>query len=162
MPFGLPSVYTGCGRGEPVKKQAALTLGMALLLLVILVVASHQSVLKLEDYSWTLTTAQDQNGNVIACSSEDSAQYPNAEKLSLFCEAQDGMITLSSQAITAKGTYRQTQQNPEGRLYEMEIKDLGWGYAVCSYTEFHSGEQLPTLVMSFPKEYTLTFTGTRK
>ena len=144
------------------KKQTTLTLGMALLLLVILVVASHQSVLRLEDYSWTLTTAQDQNGNVIACSSEDSAQYPNAEKLSLFCEAQDGMITLSSQAITAKGTYRQTQQNPEGRLYEIEIKDLGWGYAVCSYTEFHSGEQLPTLVMSFPKEYTLTFTGTRK
>ena len=140
------------------KKQTALTLGMALLLLVILVVASYQSVLRLEDYSWTLTTAQDQNGNVIACSSEDSTQYPNAEKLSLFCEAQDGMITLSS----AKGTYRQTQQNPEGRLYEMEIKDLGWGYAVCSYTEFHTGEQLPTLVISFPKEYTLTFTGTRK
>ena len=44
----------------------------------------------------------------------------------------------------------------------MDVKGLGWGYGVCAYTVFDTGERLPTLVITFPKGKTLTFTGSHR
>lgn len=144
------------------KKKAMATLGLAVVLVAVFAVISVQSVLKIEDFTWTMSTVQDANGNVIACGSSNAIQYPDAEETSLSCEARKGVLTLVCGTEETAGTYHQTQQNQDGRLYEMEVKGLGWGYGVCAYTVFDTGERLPTLVITFPKDKTLTFTGSRR
>ena len=136
-------------------------LGLAVVLVAVFAVISVQSVLKIEDFTWTMSTVQDANGNVIACGSSNAIQYPDAEETSLSCQARKGVLTLVCGTEETAGTYRQTQQNQDG-LYEMEVKGLGWGYGVCAYTVFDTGERLPTLVITFPKDKTLTFTGSRR
>lgn len=143
------------------KKKAICALGLALVLTVTLVAVYTGNMLKLEDFTWTLSTVQDQDGNVVACGPENSFQYPGAQEVSLLCTAQGKEICFHTDTEETTGTYRQTQQNWDERLYELDVKEWGWGYAVCAYTEFDTGERLPTLVMTFPKDYTLTFTGTR-
>ena len=50
------------------KKKAMAALGFAAVWVAVLAVISVQSVLKIEDCTWTMSTAQDANGNVIALS----------------------------------------------------------------------------------------------
>ena len=144
------------------KKKVMAALGLAVVLVAVFAVISIQSVLKIEDFTWTMSTVQDANGNVIACGASSAAQYPDVEETSLSCEARKGVLTLVCGTEETAGTYHQTQQNQDGRLYEMEVKELGWGYGVCAYTVFDTGERLPTLVITFPKDKTLTFTGSRR
>ena len=141
------------------KKKRAIALGMALALLAIFAIYAARSVIKVEDYAWSLDTLQNAEGQVVACGPGAAQDRPGAEQLSLTCTAKDGTVTFQTEEDTRQGTYRQTQREAYGRLYEMEIKDWGWGYAVCSWTELDTGERRPTLVLTFPKEYTLYFTG---
>lgn len=136
-------------------------LGAACLLAALLAVlcAGCGSRLSLEDHTWTMTVVSDKDGQVVACGPGAAQDHPGAEQLSLTCTAKDGTVTFQTEEDTRQGTYRQTQREAYGRLYEMEIKDWGWGHAVCSWTESDTGERRPTLVLTFPKEYTLYFTG---
>lgn len=134
-------------------------LGAACLLAVLVAVlcAGCGNRLSLEDHTWTMTVVFDKDGQVVACAPGQKDLYPHAEAIELTFTAEHGRLTCSRENIT--GTYRQTETNPDGSLYEMEIKDWGWGYAVCSWTESDTGERRPTLVLTFPKEYILYFTG---
>ena len=87
-------------------------LGLAVVLVAVFAVISVQSVLKIEDFTWTMSTVQDANGNVIACGSSNAIQYPDAEETSLSCQARKGVLTLVCGTEETAGTYRQTQQNP--------------------------------------------------
>lgn len=136
-------------------------LGAACLLAVLVAVlcAGCGNRLSLEDYTWTMTVVFDKDGQVVACGPGAAQNHPGVEEFSLTCTAKDGAVTFQTEEDTRQGTYRQTQREAYGRLYEMEIKDWGWGYAVCSWTKSDTGERRPTLVLTFPKEYTLYFTG---
>ena len=101
------------------KKKAMAALGLAVVFVAVFAVISVQSVLKIEDFTWTMSTVQDANGNVIACGSSNAIQYPDAEETSLSCQARKGVLTLVCGTEETAGTYRQTQQNQDGRLYEM-------------------------------------------
>ena len=141
------------------KKKGAIALGMALAVFAILVIHAARSVIKVEDYAWSLDTLQNVEGQVVACGPGAAQNHPGVEEFALTCTAKDGTVTFQTEEDTRQGTYRQTQREAYGRLYEMEIKDWGWGHAVCSWTESDTGERRPTLVLTFPKEYTLYFTG---
>ena len=136
-------------------------LGAACLLAVLVAVlcAGCGNRLSLEDHTWTMTVVFDKDGQVVACGPGAAQNHPGVEEFSLTCTAKDGTVTFQTEEDTRQGTYRQTQREAYGRLYEMEIKDWGWGHAVCSWTESDTGERRPTLVLTFPKEYTLYFTG---
>ena len=132
---------------------------MALAVFAILAIHAARSVIKVEDYAWSLDTLQNGEGQVVACGPGAAQNHPGVEEFALTCTAKDGTVTFQTGEDTRQGTYRQTQRETYGRLYEMEIKDWGWGYAVCSWTESDTGERRPTLVLTFPKEYILYFTG---
>ena len=127
--------------------------------LVAVLCAGCGNRLSLEDHTWTMTVVFDKDGQVVACGPGAAQNHPGVEEFSLTCTAKAGTVTFQTEEDTRQGTYRQTQREAYGRLYEMEIKDWGWGHAVCSWTESDTGERRPTLVLTFPKEYTLYFTG---
>lgn len=142
------------------KKRGAIALGMALAVFAIFAIHDAHSVIKVEDYTWTMDTLQNGEGQVVACAPELLRSCPGAKELSLTCTAKGGSVTFQTEKGARQGAYRQTQREAYGRLYEMEGKDWGWGHAVCSWTELDTGERRPTLVLTFPKKYTLYFTGT--
>ncbi|MGI6255167.1 MAG: hypothetical protein ACOYJZ_06000 [Acutalibacter sp.] len=144
------------------KRNAPLLLIVALAAAVTLGALFARGGLKVEDCTWTLATVQDQDGNVIACGPEDTLHYPNAQELSLLCSAENGSLTVTRPEGNISGTYQQTQRSGKERIYQVHVQDLGQGYAVCAYTQYDSGKQLPTLVVAFPQKYTFTFTGNRK
>ncbi len=98
----------------------------------------------------------------MACGPDLAEIYPDTEVLALSCQAKDGQLRLArtDSSETNTGVYRQTDRTQAGRLYEVEVKGLGWGYGSCSFTNPKTGETAPTLVLTFPRDYTLYFTGT--
>ena len=144
------------------KKKAAV-LGLALALVVLLYSVQASQTLRIEDRAWNMTLLLNGEGNVLACGPDLAEIYPDTEVLALSCQAKDGQLRLArtDSSETNTGVYRQTDRTQAGRLYEVEVKDLGWGYGSCSFTNPKTGETAPTLVLTFPRDYTLYFTGTK-
>lgn len=117
--------------------------------------------LSLEDHTWIMTTVFDQDGNVVACAPGQANFYPEAQEVVLSLQAKSGALELKREDTgeTATGTYRQTEKNPDGRLYELEIQGLGQGFGGCAFTNYQTGEQTPTFAVQFPETYSLYFTA---
>ena len=134
-------------------------LGTACLLAALLAVlyAGCGSRLSLEDHTSTMTVVSDKDGQVVACAPGQKDLYPHAEEMELTFTAENGRLTCSRKNIT--GTYRQTETNPEGSLYELYVEGWGQGFGGCAYTKHATGETVPTFAVQFPERCSLYFTG---
>lgn len=139
------------------KKKRAIALGMALALLAIFAIYAARSVIKVEDYAWSLDTLQNAEGQVVACAPGQKDLYPHAEAIELTFTTENGRLTCSRENIT--GTYRQTEANLDGSLYELYVEGWGQGFGGCAYTKHATGETVPTFAVQFPERYSLYFTG---
>ena len=139
------------------KKKGAIALGMALAVFAILAIHATRSVIKVEDYAWSLDTLQNGEGQVVACGPGQKDLYPHAEAIELTFTAEHGRLTCSRENIT--GTYRQTETNPDGSLYELYVEGWGQGLGGCAYTKHATGETVPTFAVQFPERYSIYFTG---
>ena len=134
-------------------------LGAACLLAVLVAVlcAGCGNRLSLEDHTWTMTVAFDKDGQVVACAPGQKDLYPHAEAIELTFTAEHGRLTCSRENIT--GTYRQTETNPDGGLYELYVEGWGQGFGGCAYTKHATGETVPTFAVQFPERSSIYFTG---
>lgn len=139
------------------KKKGAIALGMALAVFAILAIHAARSVIKVEDYAWSLDTLQNGEGQVVACAPGQKDLYPHAEAIELTFTAEHGRLTCSRENIT--GTYRQTETNPDGSLYELYVEGWGQGFGGCAYTKHATRETVPTFAVQFPERYSIYFTG---
>ena len=129
------------------KKKGAIALGMALAVFAILAIHAARSVIKVEDYAWSLDTLQNVEGQVVACGPGAAQNHPGVEEFDLYRQRRSH--------FPDRGGHPARHLPPDpaggvGRLYEMEIKDWGWGHAVCSWTE--SDKRRPTMALTFPKK----------
>ena len=141
------------------KKKAAV-LGLAIALVVLLYSAQASQTLRIEDRAWNMTLLLNGEGNVLACGPSWQEAYPDAAVVSLSCQAQGGHLTLQGQKETYTGTYQQAERSQKDTVYQVTVEG-STGQAVCSTTDHRTGEQAPTLVLTFPRDYTLYFTGTK-
>lgn len=141
------------------KKKGAIALGMALAVFAILAIYAARSVIKVEDYAWSLDTLQNGEGQVVACGPGAAQNHPGVEEFSLTCTAKDGAVTFQTEEDTRQGTYRQTETNPDGSLYELYVEGWGQGLGGCAYTKHATRETVPTFAVQFPERYSIYFTG---
>lgn len=136
-------------------------LGAACLLAVLVAVlcAGCGNRLSLEDHTWTMTVVFDKDGQVVACGPGAAQNHPGVEEFSLTCTAKDGAVTFQTEEDTRQGTYRQTETNPDGSLYELYVEGWGQGFGGCAYTKHATGETVPTFAVQFPERYSIYFTG---
>lgn len=117
----------------------------------------------LENQLWTMTFAlTEETGEMVACSPQLAESYPLVQIRNIFCEAKDGQwrITQNETSETFQGTYELVERTAEGSsIYAFRSSDGRSGTAVCSLTDQHSGETMPTLVLTFPQSYALYFHG---
>ncbi len=139
------------------QKLGVLCLAAALLVLS----GCGGSALSIESHQWELSAVlDDETGAVVACGPSWQEAYPDAAVFSLSCQAQGGHLTLRGQEETYTGTYQQAERSQKDTVYQVTVEG-STGQAVCSTTDHRTGEQAPTLVLTFPRDYTLYFTGTK-
>lgn len=139
------------------QKLGVLCLAAALLVLS----GCGGSALSIESHQWELSAVLDgETGAVVACGPSWQEAYPDAAVFSLSCQAQGGHLTLRGQEETYTGTYQQAERSQKDTVYQVTVEG-STGQAVCSTTDHRTGEQAPTLVLTFPRDYTLYFTGTK-
>lgn len=127
--------------------------------LALALLAGCGSPQSLEGLAWEMTSVQDGEGRVLACGPGLGDSFPGAQERELTCRAEDGRLTLAWEGGSAAGVLHRAEQGPGGSLCRLEVEGLGKGYAVRSATEYPGGESSPTLVVTFPGEYTFYFAG---
>lgn len=109
------------------------------------------TVPKIDEYSWTMSTVQttENNGQIVAHGPDNTDAPENSVEIRLTCEAQDGVLTITdhTDGQTYTGTYKTAGTSPESVTYEITL-DRADGMAVVAMTNYHDGTQTPTLVMS--------------
>ena len=85
------------------KKKGAIALGMALAVFAILAIHAARSVIKVEDYAWSLDTLQNGEGQVVACGPGAAQNHPGVEEFALTCTAKDGTVTFQTEEDTRQG-----------------------------------------------------------
>ena len=106
---------------------------------------------KIEDHEWKMRTIIHAEDNQVTydAAAEESAAHPEAKIIDMTLVANDGkiMITDVTNGKTYEGTYKSTQQTPEGTDYEITI-DGKTGYATVAMTKYADGAEEPTLPIS--------------
>lgn len=140
------------------KKLGALCL---LAMLLVIFCEGCASRLSLEDCGWTMTAVFDKDGQVVACAPSQKDLYPDAKAMVITFFAENGKLKIHREGMedTLTGTYRQTEINPDGRLYELSVQGIGRGFGGCAFTKHATGENVPTFAVQFPEKYSLYFTG---
>lgn len=124
------SCFVGCGAGEKVK---------------------------ITDHEWQLSTAQNENGDVIARSQEYSEVYTEAEIKNVILTADENGFTIKDLDMgeSYSGEYKVENTQGEGVIYEITINGKT-GNAGCAPTTYKDGAKSDTLTMAIDG-YSLTF-----
>ena len=136
-------------------KKAALLAGLPVLFLV---GCGNGIVPEIEGYEWVMMSVQNmEDGQVLACSEEQSASFEEAEQVELVCTAEDGALTLADRTNdqTYTGTYQLSEKDPEGVVYEITVNGYE-GLGITAMTEYLGDSEDPTLVMNL-EGYTMYF-----
>lgn len=136
-------------------KKLCLLLVISLLLLG---GCGKNSVPKMEDFEWVMTSVQsNEDGQVIAFGERGSSTFDSAEQVELTCQAESGILTLTDQTNSKiyTGTYQLTQTDPQSSIYEV-IVDGKEGIAVVAMTAYDDGNQEPTFIINLG-DYSINF-----
>ena len=145
---------------------------IALLMIFLLTGCSKTAVPEIDEYTWTMDTIQsvNNNGQIIAhgpgstAGAGDFAETGTEAPLEMFliCEAENGVLTITDQTNhkTYTGTYKTAGTSPESLTYEVTVDGTD-GMATVAMTEYHNGDQVPTLVMRLG-EWTIYFYALNK
>lgn len=107
-----------------------------------------------EGKDWRFAFVQGQAGQVLFCSEEYAAVYPDAERAEGICSAEDGGIAIAVADKEYSGTYRKADGDGKSALYVALFGEEEWNM-VCGVTERTDGEEY-TLILS-SKGYAVTF-----
>ena len=121
---------------------------------------SKNSVPKMEDYEWVMTSVQsNEDGRVIAFGGRKSSTFDSAEQVELTCQAESGILTLTDQTNSKiyTGTYKLTQTDPQSSIYEV-IVNGNEGMAVVAMTTYNDGNQEPTFIVNLG-DYSINFSA---
>lgn len=127
-----------------------------LLLLLTLTGCGGQRLPSIEDHDWEMAViASQKTGEVLFTGREEL--YPDTPPLSLTCQAEGGVLTLSlpqtGQDYT--GRFRATESGADAVCYEVTFGETK-ALAVLTVTERLGEEPLPTLLLVF-SEWAVTF-----
>lgn len=112
---------------------------------------------KITDHEWQLSTAQNENGDVIVRSQDYSEVYTDAELKNVILTADENGFTINDldTGESYSGEYKVENTGGEGVIYEITINGKT-GYASCAPTTYKDGAKSDTLTMSIGG-YSLTF-----
>lgn len=94
----------------------------------------NSAKVSIQDYQWEVTTIQDNdNGNVIACSDDNTETFPDAAEIDLSCTIDGKGLTLTNRNdnLTYNGTYVKKSSESDSIIYSILI-DKDAGTAVCA------------------------------
>lgn len=126
---------------------------------VFLAGCSGNNAPQIDESTWAITTIQsaEAEGQIVACSSDDSEVFENAIEVNFECTAEEGELSLidKMEDKTYTGSYSLLSSNRESSIYKITL-DGTEGTAVSSSTTYNDGNQIPTLIVSLG-DYTLNF-----
>ena len=115
--------------------------------------ACNSDEFAIEDYEWKMRTvmrndievAQNEDELVVAVGEADEL-YPDAEIVDLTLTAKNGEITVTDTTNnkTYNGTYKVSQETPDGTDYEVTIDGVS-GNATVAPTGYYDDPEIPTL-----------------
>ena len=115
--------------------------------------ACNSDEFAIEDYEWKMRAvmrndievAQNEDELVVAVGKTDEL-YPDAEIVDLTLTAKDGEITVTDTTNnkTYNGTYKVSQETPDGTDYEVTIDGVS-GNATVAPTGYYDDPEIPTL-----------------
>ena len=96
-----------------------------------------------------LTVQNLADGQVLACSEEQSVSFEEAEQVELICTAEDGALTLADRTNDQiyTGTYQLSEKDSEGVVYKIAVGGYE-GLGITAMTEYLGDSEDPTLVMN--------------
>lgn len=102
----------------------------------------------IEQSSWQLSTAQNEEGALIACGVNNETCPDDTPAVDLLCTAENGVLTLENAATGRRfsGSYRLDQSKGVTVIYEITLEEQP-GFAVVSTTEYEDGSSVPTLIL---------------
>ena len=116
------------------------------------------SILKIEEYKWTMFSVQSkEDGMAIAYGERGSSTLDTAKQLELTCIAENGSLSIADKTNNKSysGIYTHKETFTESVIYEVEIDGME-GMAVVSMTSYQNGEEEPTFIISL-EEYSINF-----
>jgi len=116
------------------------------------------SILKIEEYKWTMFSVQSkEDGMAIAYGERGSSTLDTAKQLELTCIAENGSLSIADKTNNKSysGIYKHKETSTESVIYEVEIDGME-GMAVVSMTSYQNGEEEPTFIISL-EEYSINF-----
>lgn len=116
------------------------------------------SILKIEEYKWTMFSVQSkEDGMAIAYGERGSSTLDTAKQLELTCTAENGSLSIADKTNNKSysGIYKHKETSTESVIYEVEIDGME-GMAVVSMTSYQNGEEEPTFIISL-EEYSINF-----
>ena len=128
-------------------KKAGLLAGLPLLFLM---GCGKGTVPEIEGYEWVMSTVQNlADGQVLACSEEQSVSFEEAEQVELICTAEDGALTLADRTNDQiyTGTYQLSEKDSEDVVYKIAVGGYE-GLGITAMTEYLGDSEDPTLVMN--------------
>ena len=115
--------------------------------------ACNSDEIAIEDYGWKMRTvmrndievAQNEDELVVAVGEADEL-YPDAEIVDLTMIAKNGEVTVTDTTNnkTYNGTYKVSQETPDGTDYEVTIDGVS-GNATVAPTGYYDDPEIPTL-----------------
>lgn len=131
------------------------------LLLIVLTGCSNGNVIKMDEYTWLMTSVQsvEEEGQTIACGLGGSSVLDTAVQIDLACKAENGVITLKDRTNnkTYTGSYKLTDIDSRSSVYEITLGSSN-GMAVVAMTTFQDESQTPTCIINLG-DYVLNFSS---